>query len=117
MGKTDDDSKRSEIAKDFGKNLLKIRKDCGFTREELAEKSNLSSNYIYGLETGTYLPGCIALIDLANVLNVSTSQLLDKYLDNSNTNIYENINRRILKLSDNNLNFLVDILNILEKYN
>lgn len=117
MGKTDDDSKRSEIAKDFGKNLRKIRKECGFTREELAEKSNLSSNYIYGLETGTYLPGCIALIDLANALNVSISQLLDKYLNNSNTNVYENINRKILKLSDNNLNLLVDILNILEKYN
>ena len=117
MGKAEDDVKRTEISKDFGKNLRKIRKDCGFTREELAEKSNLSSNYIYGLETGTYLPGCIALIDLANALNVSTSQLLDKYLNSSNMNIYETINRKVLKLSDSNLNFLLDILDILEKYN
>lgn len=87
MRNLEDDDRRIQISKNLGENLLKIRKDRGYTREELAEKSNLSANYIYGLETGTYLPGCIALIDLSNALNITTSQLLDKYLDNNRNNL------------------------------
>jgi len=46
----EDKNKREQIAKVFGANLLQLRKQKGYTREELAEKSNLSANYIYGLE-------------------------------------------------------------------
>ena len=46
----EDEDRRAQIAKTFGTNLLQLRKQKGYTREELAEKSNLSANYIYGLE-------------------------------------------------------------------
>lgn len=82
MESLEDSQRRIEIAKSFGTSLLKLRKERGFTREELAEKSNLSANYIYGLENGTYLPGCIALIDLSNALNITVTQLLGEYMDN-----------------------------------
>ena len=50
MESVEDDNRRLQIAKKFGANLLQLRKQKGYTREELAEKSNLSANYIYGLE-------------------------------------------------------------------
>lgn len=115
MGKSENEDRKIAIAKDLGKNLYKIRKERGFTREELAEKSNLSANYIYGLENGTYLPGCIALIDLANALNITTSQLLDKFLDNSRENMNENIFKRINSLSNRDLNLIICILDFLSK--
>ncbi len=115
MAKLDDEKRRIEIAKSLGENLLKIRKEKGFTREELAERSNLSANYIYGLENGTYLPGCIALIDLSNSLNITTSQLLDKYLDNNRNSTIEEINQNIVKLSDRDLDLIINILRFLSQ--
>lgn len=115
MGKIEDENRRIEISKNLGKNLLKIRKEKGYTREELAEKSNLSANYIYGLENGTYLPGCIALIDLSNALNITTSQLLDKYLDNNRNNLIDKITQDINKLSQRDLNLVITILEFCNK--
>ena len=115
MGKSEDENRRIAISQNLGKNLLKIRKEKGFTREELAEKSNLSANYIYGLENGTYLPGFIALIDLSNALNITTSQLLDKYLDNNRNNLIDKISQEISKLSDRDLNLIITILDFYNK--
>ena len=77
-----EEDRRKKIAKILGQNLYKLRKEKGFTREKLAEKSNFSSNYIYGLETGTYLPGRLALIDLSNAFSVTSTDLLTNYIDN-----------------------------------
>lgn len=117
MKPVEDDDKRIQIAKSFGTNLLKLRKERGFTREELAEQSNLSSNYIYGLETGTYLPGCIALIDLSNALNVTPTQLLDKHLYNKKEIILEKLSHNIDNLSDRDFNLLLSIIDFLNKNN
>lgn len=117
MEKNEDEKRRIEIAKSLGKNLLKLRKEKGFTREELAEKSNLSANYIYGLEIGTYLPGCIALIDLSNALDINISQLLAKYLHNDRKDTIDKISLQISKLSDRNLELIINILDFMEKNN
>lgn len=115
MEKSEEDKRRSNIAKSLGKNLLKFRKENGLTREELAEKSNLSANYIYGLENGTYLPGCIALIDLSNALNINISQLLDNYINNNRKNITDQLSLEISKLSDRDVQLILNILDFLNK--
>ena len=110
MESSEHSERRIEIAKKLGNNLLKLRKEKGFTREELAEKSNLSANYIYGLENGSYLPGCIALIDLANALNVTVTQLLDKYINNKKNSFLEKISIESEKLSDRDMNLILNII-------
>ena len=115
MEKSEEDKRRSDIAKSLGKNLLKFRKENGLTREELAEKSNLSANYNYGLENGTYLQGCIALIDLSNALNINISQLLDNYINNNRKNITDQLSLEISKLSDRDVQLILNILNFLNK--
>ncbi len=102
--------RRLEIAKNLGNNLRKLRKEKGFTREELAEKSNLSANYIYGLEKGLYLPGCIALIDLSNSLNVTVTQLLDEYMYNKKNYFIERVSSEIDNLSDRDLSLILNII-------
>ena len=117
MDKKEEEKRRIEIAQYLGENLLKFRKEKGFTREELAEKSNLSANYIYGLEIGTYLPGCIALIDLSNALDITISQLLAKYLHNDRKDIIDKISIQITKLSDTDIELVINILDFLENKN
>ncbi len=110
-----EEEKRQQIAHTLGKNILKLRKLKNYTREELAEKSNLSANYIYGLENGTYLPGCLALIDLSNALDTTPSNLLDKYIDNKKNNFIENISKNLDNLSERDLNLLLTIIEFLNK--
>lgn len=111
----EDDNRRDQIAKNLGRNLLNLRKARGYTREELAEKSNLSANYIYGLENGTYLPGCLALIDLSNALNTTTTDLLNNYIDNKKNVFLEKISQNIDKLSDRDLDLILSIVEFCNK--
>lgn len=105
-----ENKRRKDLSKKFGHNLLKLRKEKGYTREELAEKSNLSANYIYGLENGSYLPGFITIIDLSNALDITTSQLLDKYVDNKHNVFLEQVSQNINQLSDRDLDLILNII-------
>lgn len=115
MEALEDEKRRSKISQDFGKNLFQLRKQKGFTREELAEKSNLSANYIYGLENGTYLPGCIALIDLSNALGVTTTHLLNEYIYNKQDVLMEKISQNINTLSNRDIELIMTIIDFCSK--
>ena len=106
----ENEDRRSQVAQILGANILKLRKQKGYTREELTEKSNLSANYIYGLETGTYLPGCLALIDLSNALDTTSTQLLDKFINNKRNTFLEKISQNIDKLSDRDLSLILNVI-------
>lgn len=110
MSLLEHEDRRIQVAKILGNNILKLRKQKGYTREELAEKSNLSANYIYGLETGTYLPGCLALIDLSNALDTTVNQLLEQFMDNKKNTLLEKISQNIDKLSDRDLSLVLNII-------
>ena len=63
-----EDKRKETIAQEIGYKIYQLRKQHKLSREKLAEYSNLSPHYIYYLEKGKYLPGCIAIIDLCNAL-------------------------------------------------
>lgn len=111
------EDRRIQVAKILGNNILKLRKQKGYTREELAEKSNLSANYIYGLETGTYLPGCLALIDLSNALDTTVTELLEQFMDNKKNTLLEKISQNIDKLSDKDLSLVLNIIEFCNNQN
>ena len=49
------DNIKEEIAQYIGKIVLELRKSHKLSREQFAEKTNLSSNYIYEIEKGNYI--------------------------------------------------------------
>ena len=102
--------RRKKIAESLGNNILKIRKEKGYTREQLAEKSNLSSNYIYGLEKGMYLPGCLAVIDLSNALDVTPAKLLEQYIENKKNIFLDQISNNLDNLSDRDFKLISNIV-------
>lgn len=107
-----DDSKK-EIAQYIGKRILELRKSKKLSREQFAEKTNLSPNYIYEIEKGNSIPGCIALIDICNFGEIAPSNLLGKFLD---TNIYtasELINTNFQRLSNYDKKLIIDMINLL----
>lgn len=65
-----------DMRKLVGQNTAKIRKDRGWTQEQLAEKSGLSQQYISGLENGLRNPTIVTVYELASALGVSHLDLL-----------------------------------------
>ena len=65
-----------DMRKLVGRNTAKIRKDRGWTQEQLAEKSGLSQQYISGLENGLRNPTIVTVYELASALGVSHLDLL-----------------------------------------
>lgn len=95
-----DKERKSKIAKYIGANIYNFRKNKGYTREELAEKSNLSSNHIYELEMGNCMPTTMTLIDICNSLKISLSQIIDTKLFDKENNLSDDFLDDFLRLTD-----------------
>ena len=61
--------------KQLGKNIKKRRKELKFTQEELAEKLNMSLNFVGKIEVAFSKPSLDTLIEIAKKLNTSVSDL------------------------------------------
>ena len=105
-----DKDRKSKIAKYIGNNIYQYRKNKGYTREELAEKSNLSSNHIYELEMGNCMPTTITLIDICNALKVSLSQIIDTKLFDKDNNLSGDFLDDFLKLSDKEKRSVIQLI-------
>ena len=62
---------------DFGRFLYQLRKEKGLTQIQLAEKLNVTDKAISRWETGKNYPDIELFEDLANILDVSVSELLE----------------------------------------
>lgn len=67
----------SEILNRFGSKVRGLRKDLGFSQEELAERANLHRTYIGMIERAEKNITLLNIERLANALDVSVSQLLE----------------------------------------
>jgi transcriptional regulator with XRE-family HTH domain len=62
----------------IGANVHRIRTQRGMTQEELAEAAGVSTGFIKKLERGKTNVGVIALVQIANALEVSPASLFRK---------------------------------------
>jgi transcriptional regulator with XRE-family HTH domain len=65
-----------DMRKLVGRNAARIRREKGFTQEQLAERSGLSQQYLSGLESGQRNPTVVTIYELATALGVSHLELL-----------------------------------------
>lgn len=66
-----------DISKQFGKRILQLRYDAGWSQEELADRTGLHRTYISGVERGVRNPTLIVIGKLARAFSISPSELLD----------------------------------------
>ncbi len=69
---------REESLGQLGKNVRTVRESKNFSQEILAELCGLHRTYIGGLERGERNISVLAIVKIANALNVTPSQLLEK---------------------------------------
>lgn len=68
----------------FGENLKTLRKQKGFSQEELATRLHVVRQTIFKWEKNLSVPDADTLIRLAEVLEVSVSELLGAKIENEN---------------------------------
>lgn len=61
--------------KSLGKNIKTRRIECRLTQQELADKLDLSLNFVGKIEVAFSRPSLETLIDIAKVLNTTVSDL------------------------------------------
>jgi len=66
---------KSEFYKKLGQNIKSRRKELGLTQQQLAEKMNISLNFMGKIEVAFSKPSLDTLIDFACVLKTSVSDL------------------------------------------
>lgn len=66
----------------FGKKIKDARSKLSLTQFQLAEKINVSQNFLGDIERGIKLPSVPKLIKLSNVLKISLDSMFTDSLDN-----------------------------------
>ncbi|HEX2859286.1 MAG TPA: helix-turn-helix transcriptional regulator [Alphaproteobacteria bacterium] len=67
----------NKVLKVIGRNIAHARKAKGWTQDELAHRTGMDRSYLSEIENGHKNPSVLVLLDLANTLDVSPSQLLE----------------------------------------
>ncbi len=66
-----------DIRKQVGLNVKKIRRERGWSQEELAFESGLHRTYISGIERGARNPTLLVIDQVAAALDVTPARLLE----------------------------------------
>ncbi len=70
-------NKNFDIWLAIGLNILHYRKEQGMTQAQLAEKTDLSRNYVQRIETAASSCTLDTLIDIAEALNIPLKKLFE----------------------------------------
>lgn len=104
---------RYDKAQKIGIQISKIRKEKGYTREILSEKSNISPNYLYNIETGNKIPNVVIFLDICTALNVTSGEILGEYVDDKLLSFLENISANFNKLTEKEIKSIENTINFL----
>ena len=90
----------------IGKNIRKFREIKKLRQEDLAEKTDLTTNYIGMIERGEKIPSLETFINILNSLGVSADMVLSDVLDNGYTVKDSLLNEKLEKLVLHNQQYM-----------
>jgi transcriptional regulator with XRE-family HTH domain len=68
-------SQRHRALDHFGQNIRKLRTEKGLSQEALADKADLDSTYISGIERGVRNPSLLSIVRIAKALGTDSGNL------------------------------------------
>lgn len=78
----DDNIDKSQKAQEIGKQIYLTRKKLKISREKLAEESNISTTYVYDIETGKKVPNVVIFFNICNSLGISPDAIFNPHTSN-----------------------------------
>lgn len=94
----------------IGKNIRKFREIKKLRQEDLAEKTDLTTNYIGMIERGEKIPSLETFINILNSLGVSADMVLSDVLDNGYTVKDSLLNEKLEKLVPEDRNRIYEVM-------
>ena len=99
----------------IGKNIRKFREAKKLRQEDLAEKAELTTNYIGMIERGEKIPSLETFIKILNALGVSADMVLSDVLDNGYTVKNSMLNEKLEKLVPEDRNKIYEVIDTMMK--
>ena len=100
----------------IGKNIRKFREIKKLRQEDLAEKTDLTTNYIGIIERGEKIPSLETFINILNSLGVSADMVLSDVLDNGYTVKDSLLNEKLEKLLPEDRNRIYEVIDTMMKH-
>ena len=100
----------------IGKNIRKFREIKKLRQEDLAEKTDLTTNYIGMIERGEKIPSLETFINILNSLGVSADMGLSDLLDNGYTVKDSLLNEKLEKLVPEDRNRIYEVIDTMMKH-
>lgn len=100
----------------IGKNIRKFREIKKLRQEDLAEKTDLTTNYIGMIERGEKIPSLETFIDILNSLGVSADMVLSDVLDNGYKVKDSLLNEKLEKLVPEDRNRIYEVIDTMMKH-
>ena len=94
----------------IGANIRKCRLSKKIRQEDLAEKADISVNYVGMIERGEKTPSLETLIAILNALGVSADVVLCDVLDSGYTVKNSLLNDKLSKLSEEDRSKIYDVI-------
>ena len=113
----DEKEMRSQKAREIGRQIFDVRTKLGMSREKLAERSNISTNYVYEIEIGKKVPNVIIFSNICNALGVSSEEILNPTLLNQLNIFIKDISNDFYKLSDKDIKLIINNVHFLANEN
>lgn len=100
----------------IGKNIRKFREIKKLRQEDLAEKTDLTTNYIGMIERGEKIPSLETFINILNSLGVSADMVLSDVHDNGYTVKDSLLNEKLEKLVPEDRNRIYEVIDTMMKH-
>lgn len=100
----------------IGKNIRKFREIKKLRQEYLAEKADLTTNYIGMIERGEKIPSLETFINILNSLGVSADMVLSDVLDNGYKVKDSLLNEKLEKLVPEDRNRIYEVIDTMMKH-
>lgn len=100
----------------IGKNIRKFREIKKLRQEDLAEKTDLTTNYIGMIERGERIPSLETFINILNSLGVSADMVLSDVLDNGYKVKDSLLNEKLEKLVPEDRNRIYEVIDTMMKH-
>lgn len=100
----------------IGKNIRKFREIKKLRQEDLAEKTDLTTNHIGMIERGEKIPSLETFINILNSLGVSADMVLSDVLDNGYKVKDSLLNEKLEKLVPEDRNRIYEVIDTMMKH-
>lgn len=100
----------------IGENIRKYRKMKALSQENLAEKTDLSANYIGMIERGEKMPSLETFITILNALDISADMVLCDVVNADYEVKNSLLNEKLDKLAEEDKDRIYAVINTLVKH-